>query len=64
MTVEEILTNEDLRRHEFPVAADKVYAAHELIEEYFVTPGSKERKAIVGKSPVKGKYDQPLDADM
>ena len=28
MTVEEVLTNEELRQHEFPVAADKVFLAH------------------------------------
>jgi cysteine desulfurase / selenocysteine lyase len=28
MTVEEILSNEELRRHEFPVATDKVFLAH------------------------------------
>lgn len=28
MTIEEILTNEELRRHEFPVTADKVFLAH------------------------------------
>ena len=28
MTVEEILANEELRRHEFPVTADKVFLAH------------------------------------
>jgi len=28
VTVSEILTNEDLRRHEFPVAANKIFLAH------------------------------------
>jgi selenocysteine lyase/cysteine desulfurase len=28
MTLEEILTNEELRRHEFPVARDKIFLAH------------------------------------
>ena len=28
MTIEEILSNEELRRHEFPVVRDKIYLAH------------------------------------
>src|SRR5712671_3601365 len=28
MTLNEILTNEELRRHEFPVACDKIFLAH------------------------------------
>src|SRR5258708_327579 len=28
MTLAEILSNEELRRHEFPVARDKIYVAH------------------------------------
>ena len=28
MTLNEILTNEELRRHEFPVACDKIFLGH------------------------------------
>jgi len=28
MTLSELLSNEDLRRHEFPVARDRIFLAH------------------------------------
>jgi selenocysteine lyase/cysteine desulfurase len=60
MTVEEILTNEELRRHEFPVAADKVYLAHagvcplprrvaEAIKRYTDTATLDDQETVVAE---------------
>jgi cysteine desulfurase / selenocysteine lyase len=60
MTVEEILTNEELRRHEFPVVADKVYLAHagvcplprrvaEAIKRYTDTATLDDQETVVAE---------------
>jgi cysteine desulfurase / selenocysteine lyase len=60
MTVEEILTNEELRRHEFPVVPDKVYLAHagvcplprrvaEAIKRYTDTATLDDQETVVAE---------------
>ena len=60
MTVEEILSNEELRRHEFPVAADKVFLAHagvcplphrvtEAMKRYIDAASSDDQETVVAE---------------
>lgn len=60
MTVEEILGNEELRRHEFPVAADKVFLAHagvcplprrviEAMKRYIDAAGLDDQETVVAE---------------
>jgi selenocysteine lyase/cysteine desulfurase len=60
MTVEEILGNEELRRHEFPVAADKVFLAHagvcplprrviEAMKRYIDATGLDDQETVVAE---------------
>src|SRR5688572_20276231 len=58
MTLEEILTNEELRNHEFPVTRDKIFLAHAAdcpltrrvavaVEEYLRRAMSEDQETVV-----------------
>jgi selenocysteine lyase/cysteine desulfurase len=64
MTLSEILSNEDLRRHEFPVAREKIFLAHaavcplprrvsEAIRDYALQGAAGDQESLVAPSQIR-----------